>query len=597
MTKRFFSYFFVSFLSILSFSSTWAGSREILEKGSFELYLNGVKKGQENYKIAVDKKRDTFELFSELRFQYPYPQSKRGYVDLKVYPYYDAVLSTGEFLRYEYRSKVEDFSKTDLVETEKSATELIDQDIRMVNVFDREQQRTDDIMNDRIDLGVNAGYCYPAGKVLRFSQTRLSSDKKKDEKLPDNLIILEPYGFCLYNLLVKRLVGDGPKWQFNLAVPQLMRLKPCVIEYQGTLKTYVGGTNFILKHYNVLINDRIYTSFWVDKENSVVLVSVPTEGVTAIRTNSEIKPFEKEEVIISKDSVEISEGNFTEKEVHIECSSRTLGATLTIPEGISPFPAILLVQDFYPVDRDGNFIYEQGRKTSPLRQLAVALSEKGIVTLRYDSREISESTGDLSLFTLEERKNEIKSLLKFLKENNKIDKTKIFVLAQGFGGWSTLRAVAEENVTGIIFVAFPMKEILRVWKEQVSIMQNLEAQQEAYNELDALNLDLQKKDIEWAPFRGSKIYIPILKELSLFNPSSEIAKFSKNAIFLYPDKDTVILPFHGEILEKESGGKFKPIYLKGLGHSLTDVDEEGVQKALVNKKALSPVYDFILKGE
>lgn len=597
MTKKIFFYFFVSILSTILLYSTWARSREIVEKGSFELYLDGVKKGQENYKIAVDKKKDTFELYSELRFQYPYPQSKRGYVDLKVYPYYDAVFSTGEFLRYEYRSKVEDFSKTDLVETEQSATELIDQDMRIINVFDREQQRTDDIMNDRIDLGVNAGYCYPAGKVLRFSQTRLSSDKKKDEKLPDNLILLEPYGFCLYNLLVKRLTGEGPKWEFNLAVPQLMRLKPCVIEYEGTLKTYVGGTNYILKHYNILINNRIYTSFWVDKENSVVLVSVPTEGVTAIRTNYEIKPFEKEEVVVSKDSVEISEGNFTEKEVHIEYSSRTLGATLTIPEGVGPFPALLLVQDFQPVDRDGNLIYEQGKKTSPLRQLAVALSEKGIATLRFDSRGISHSTDDLSLFTLEERINEIKSLLKFLKEKDKIEKTKVFVLAIGFGGWSTLRAVTEENVKGIIFVSFPMKEILRVWKEQVSIMQNLEAQQEAYTEIDALNLDLQKKDIEWAPFRGSKIYIPVLRELSLFNPSSEIAKFSKNAIFLYPDKDTVILPFHGEILEKESKGRFKPIYLQGLGHSLTDVDEDGVQKALVNKKALTPVYDFILKGE
>lgn len=592
MIRRLFLFVFL----ILSISS-FASKREIIEKGTFALYLNGVKKGEETYKVIVDRKKDLYQLTSELRFQYPYPQSKRGYVDLKVYPYYDAILSTGEFLRYEYRSKVEDFSKTDLVETEQSATELIDQDMRMVNVFDREQQRTDDIMNDRIDLGVNAGYCYPAGKVLRFSQTRVSNNRKKDEKLPDNLILLEPYGFCLYNLLAQKLKGENLKWEFTLAVPQLLRLKPCVVEYEGTLKTYVAGTNYILKHFNILIDDRIYTSFWVDRENNVILVSHPTEGVTAVRINYEIKPFEKEEIRISKESIDIKEGSFSEKDVHIECSAGTIGATLTIPEGNGPFPAVLLVQDFQPVDRDGNSPYDKGRKASPFKQLAFAFSEKGIATLRFDSRGVSESSGDPSLLSLEGRKSEIKSLLKFLKENEKVDKGKIYIFAQGLGGWSALKAISDESVKGAVFSAFPMKEILRVWKEQVSIMQNLEAQQEAYRELDTLTLDIQKKEVEWATFRNSKIYIPVLKELTLFTPSEEIKKLSIRALFVYPDKDTIILPFHGEILEKESGGRFKPVYLKGLGHSLTDVDDEGYEKALVNKSALSPVFDFILKGE
>ncbi|MCX7831032.1 MAG: hypothetical protein N2445_08255, partial [Acidobacteria bacterium] len=415
-------------------------------------------------------------------------------------------------------------------------------------------------MNDRIDLGVNAGYCYPAGKVLRFSQTRVSADKKKDEKLPENLILLEPYGFCLYNLLAQKIKGEGQKWEFNLAVPQLMRLKPCVVEYEGTLNTYVAGSNYILKHYNVLINDRLYTSFWIDKENTVVLVSVPTEGVTAVRANYQIKPFEKEEARISKESIQISGGNFTEKEIHIQCSAGTIGATLTIPEGNPPFPAVLLVQDFQPVDRDGNSPYEQGRKASPLKQLAFALSEKGIATLRFDSRGISESSGDPSLLTLEGRKSEIKALLKYLKENEKVDKNNIYIMAQGLGGWSALKAVSDETVKGIVFSAFPMKEILRIWREQVSIMQNLEAQQEAYRELDSLTNDLQKSDIEWATFKGAKIYLPVLKELSQFNPADEVKKLSKRAIFVYPDRDTVILPFHGEILEKESEGKHKPIY-------------------------------------
>ncbi len=586
----------ILFLIIFSFNS-FCGRRDIVEQGSFDLYLNGVKKGEEKYKIFVNKKKDMYELTSELRFQYPYPQSKRGYVDLKVYPYYYAVASTGEFLRYEYRSKVEDFSKTDLVETENSATELIDQDWRITTVFNQEAQRTDDILNDRIDLGVNAGYLYPAGKVLRFSQTRMSYSKAKDEALPENLILLEPYGFCLYNLLMDRIKGDGPKWSFNLAVPQLLRLKPCEIEYEGTLSTYVGGTTYILKHFIVKINDKLYTSFWSDKNNNVVMISVPTEGVTAIRSNYKILPFEKEEARVIKETIEIKSGNFKEEEIQIPSESGTILASIMIPkkEGVSP--AVLIVQDYSPFDKDGNLEYDE-RKASPTKQLAVILAENGIITLRYPSKGLSETDEKkLSQLGLDIRKKEVESLIGYFKKRDEVDKNKIFTLSIGFGGISVLKAIDNLNISGAIFVSFPMKSIIRVWREQVSMMQNLEGQQEAYIELDNLALDVQKKDQEWAQFKGTKIYLPMVRELNSIDTVSLLRNLKCNSIFLYPEKDNAIYPYHGEILEKETNGKFKAAYLKGIGHLLTDVTEEGVQRAVVNRDALTPIVDFILKDE
>lgn len=586
MVKR----FIVSLIVLFALSLS---AREITERGSFKLYLNGVFKGQEKYKVMVDAKKDTYEIMSDLRYKYPYPQSKRGYVDLSVYPHYHAVLSTGEYLNYEYRSKAEDFSKTDLVETEKSATELIDQEYRVIRLFNSENQRTDDIMQDRIDLGVNAGYLYPAGKVLRFSQTRLSHTKKKDESLPDNLIILEPYGFCLYRLLADKLKGEGPVWPFTLAVPQLMRLKPATVEYMGTVGVYVSESSFILKHYNVLIEGRIYSSFWLDREGTVVQVSVPNEGVVAVRSEYEVKPFEKEEAKTAKEKMEIEGSNFSEKPVTVQCGNGAIGATMTFPEGEGPFPAVLMVQDFAPVDRDGNS--SGGRKASPWKQLAFAFAGKGAASLRFDSRGVSESSGDPSLLTLAGRTTEIKALLSHLRNEPKVDKKRIFVFSQGLGGWSVLKALKEEQVSGVIFSAFPMKPILRVWKEQVSMEQNLENQKTAYGELETLEQDIKKGDATWGTFRGSKPYIPVIKELSLFEPPAELKALSVSALFVYPDKDNVILPFHGEILDKESAGKLKPVYLKGLGHSLTDVDENGNRKAIVNKAALAVVFDFILK--
>ena len=581
-------------IALVILSALGLQAREIVERGTYTLYLNGVEKGRETYKVAVDQKKDTYELFSELIFKYPYQTAKRGYVDLKVYPEYYAVLSTGEFLKYEYRSKAEDFSKMDLVETEKSATELIDQEFRIISVFNQEQQRTDDVMQDKIDLGVNAGYLYPAGKTLRFSQTRWSNTKKKDEALPQNLILVEPYGFCLYRLLVDRIKGEGPRWEFSLAIPQFMRLKPAVIEYEGTVTTYVAGANYILKHYDLLLDEKLYSSFWVDAAGVIIQISVPTEGVVAVRQEYEVKPFEKEQLRVSKDTLELPAVNFSEKRVRVESPSGVIGATVTLPQGEGPFPAVVLVQDFEPLDRDGNLPVENLRKASPWKQIAFAFAGRGIATLRFDSRGVGESAGDPALLTLDGRVAEITALRDFLSAEPKIDGKKVFLLGQGLGGWSAARASGGGKTAGAVFVAFPMKPVLRIWKEQVSMMRNLEGQQAAYSELEALELSVQKGDKEWETYRGSKLNIPVIKELSLFDPAGEIKKVSIPAIFVYPDKDNAIMPFHGEILAKESGGAFKPVYLKGVGHMITSVDEEGNQKALLDKSALEPVFDFIL---
>lgn len=584
-----------SLIALILLSALALNAREIVERGTYKLYLNGVEKGREDYKIAVDKKDDTYELFSELIFKYPYQTAKRGYVDLKVYPEYYAVLSTGEFLRYEYRSKAEDFSKMDLVETERSATELIDQEFRIVSVFNQEQQRTDDVMQDKIDLGVNAGYLYPAGKTLRFSQTRWSNTKKKDEALPQNLILIEPYGFCLYRLLVDRLKGEGPRWEFMLAIPQFMRLKAAAIEYEGTVTTYVSGTNYILKHYDLLLDEKLYSSFWVDAAGVIIQISVPTEGVVAVRQEYEVKPFEKEQMRVSRDTLELPGVNFNEKQVRVESPSGVIGATVTLPQGDGPFPAVLLVQDFEPLDRDGNLPVENLRKASPWKQVAFAFAGRGIATLRFDSRGVGESAGNPALLTMDGRVAEISALRDFLSTEPRIDGKRIFLLGQGLGAWSAARAADAGKTAGAVFLAFPMKPVLRIWKEQVSMMRNLEGQQSAYSELEALEASVQKGDKEWETYRGSKINIPVIKELSLLDPAAEIKKIAVPAIFVYPEMDTTIMPFHGEILAKESGGAFKPVYLKGVGHMVTAVDEEGNQKALLDKNALGPVFDFILK--
>ena len=60
---------------------------------------------------------------------------------------------------------------------------------------------------------------------------------------------------------------------------------------------------------------------------------------------------------------------------------RGLGATVTLPKGAGPFPAVVLVQGSGPHDRD-----ETIGPHEPFRDLAWGLASRGIAVLRYDKR-------------------------------------------------------------------------------------------------------------------------------------------------------------------------------------------------------------------
>ena len=67
---------------------------------------------------------------------------------------------------------------------------------------------------------------------------------------------------------------------------------------------------------------------------------------------------------------------------------RDLAGTLALPDGEDPFPAAVLVSGSGPVDRDAN---ARRLPIDSTRQLAVALAEAGIASLRFDKRGVGES--------------------------------------------------------------------------------------------------------------------------------------------------------------------------------------------------------------
>ena len=80
---------------------------------------------------------------------------------------------------------------------------------------------------------------------------------------------------------------------------------------------------------------------------------------------------------------------YREEEVSVPSADGvTLAATLTVPDGPGPFPAVVLVTGSGPQDRDQALA---GHRT--FRVLADHLARRGVAVLRYDDRGVGRSTG------------------------------------------------------------------------------------------------------------------------------------------------------------------------------------------------------------
>jgi fermentation-respiration switch protein FrsA (DUF1100 family) len=129
----------------------------------------------------------------------------------------------------------------------------------------------------------------------------------------------------------------------------------------------------------------------------------------------------------------------------------TLAATLTIPEGKGPFPAVLLVPGSGPVDRDETVF---GHK--PFLVLADYLTRRGIAVLRADKRGIGESTGDAATAVDADYVDDALGGVAYLKSRKEIDPRAIGIAGHSEGGLVAPRAaVASRDVAFIVLMAAP----------------------------------------------------------------------------------------------------------------------------------------------
>ena len=105
-----------------------------------------------------------------------------------------------------------------------------------------------------------------------------------------------------------------------------------------------------------------------------------------------------------------------------------LGGTLTIPAGPGPFPAVVLVSDLGPQDRDGTV-----GDYHMFGALADYLTRRGVAVLRYDDRGVGLSGGSTATATTAMLVSDVQAGLNFLRSRFEISIGHIGVVGHGEG--------------------------------------------------------------------------------------------------------------------------------------------------------------------
>jgi fermentation-respiration switch protein FrsA (DUF1100 family) len=179
-----------------------------------------------------------------------------------------------------------------------------------------------------------------------------------------------------------------------------------------------------------------------------------------------------------------------------KAAGNTLAATLDLPNGKGPFPAVLLISGSGPNDRDESLL---GHK--PFLVLSDYLTRKGIVVLRADKRGVGKSTGDLGKATTADFASDAEAGVAWLKTRPEVDRHKIGLIGHSEGGIvAPMAAVADSSVAFVVMMAGSGVPGDQVIPEQVRLIAEAngeskeKADEEAVAERESLTAVETEKD-------------------------------------------------------------------------------------------------------
>ena len=192
--------------------------------------------------------------------------------------------------------------------------------------------------------------------------------------------------------------------------------------------------------------------------------------------------------------------SYSEKEVKVGSGEWELPATLTVPKGDGPFPALVLVHGSGAHDRDETIGPNKGFK-----DLALGLASRGIAVLRYVKRNKQHGEKMLGIkdkmTVKEEVIDDALAAVELLRHAERVDSNKIFVLGHSLGGMmAPTIGKADPRIAGLISLAGTSRQLDEVIVDQADYILALspeptEENKKVLTDLRQKTLEMMKRDL------------------------------------------------------------------------------------------------------
>jgi pimeloyl-ACP methyl ester carboxylesterase len=270
---------------------------------------------------------------------------------------------------------------------------------------------------------------------------------------PRAVVIAEDY-FGAYEALAARLAGveAGGQLPVYLAprgegAARVLRVTPRHIDRpEGDLD---------LREYVVTISGGaapLPVELWIDGRNRLARLSLPELSLVMLRDD-----------LASVMAREERQPNVRDENTLIPGNGFYLAGTLTKPAGsAAKAPAVVLVAS--PGTQDRDFV---SYGIPVFAQLAGALSDSGVMVLRYDGRGVGQSGGRTENATLDEYAGDAIAAAAWLRKRDDVDDDRIAVIGYDRGGPVAMAAAAkDDHIKALALIAAPGKSGREVTLEQ-----------------------------------------------------------------------------------------------------------------------------------
>jgi hypothetical protein len=222
--------------------------------------------------------------------------------------------------------------------------------------------------------------------------------------------------------------------------------------------------------------------------------------------------------------------SFTSRDITVGSDEWKLPGTLTIPNGVGPWPALVLVHGSGPNGRD-----ETVGGVSVFRDLAEGLATRGIAVLRYDKRTKvypQQSASDPDFTMTRETVEDAVRAAALLRKQGGIDARRIFVLGHSQGGYMMPRIMqADPGLAGVIVMAGNVRPLQDLIVEQFEYLFSLEPK---ITTAQQASLESIRRD-PWVALPGATAkYKADLKD---YNPAALAASSTVPMLILQGERD------------------------------------------------------------